>query len=76
MCDKAVNTCFYVFTSVPDQYKTQKMCNRVIFEDTFMLIYSPNRYETQKMSNEAVTSKMLEKVYDAFLANNDILFYY
>ena len=27
MCNKAVNTCFFLFHSVPDQYKTQKMCD-------------------------------------------------
>ena len=26
MCDKAVNRCFFVFHSIPDQYKTQEMC--------------------------------------------------
>ena len=27
MCDKAVNTCFTVFYSIPNQYKTQEMCD-------------------------------------------------
>ena len=29
MCDKAVNRCFFVFASIPDQYKTQEMFNTV-----------------------------------------------
>ena len=65
------------------------MCDRVIFEDLFMLIYCPNRYKTQKMCDKAaddclaaikfipdwfVSSKMLEKVHDALLTNDDIRF--
>ena len=30
MCDKAVNRCFFVFHSIPDWYKTQEMCDRVV----------------------------------------------
>ena len=29
MYDKAVNNCPFVFGSIPDQYKTQEMCNNV-----------------------------------------------
>ena len=35
MCDKADNRCFFVFDSIPDQYKTQVMCDRVVSEDPF-----------------------------------------
>ena len=31
MCDKAVNRCFCVFDSIPDWYKSQKLCDRVVF---------------------------------------------
>ena len=30
MCDKAVNKCFFVFHSIPEQYKTQEMCDIVL----------------------------------------------
>ena len=30
MCNKAVNGCFFVFNSIPDRYKTQEMCDRVV----------------------------------------------
>ena len=30
MCNKAVNTCFFIFDSGPDHYKTQKMCDETI----------------------------------------------
>ena len=46
MCYKAVNTCFFIFNSVPDQYKTQEMCNRVGSKDPFMLKYCHDRYKT------------------------------
>ena len=66
------------------------MSDRYVSDDFFMLIYCPNRYKTQKTCDEAaddclgalklfpdwfVTSKMLENVHDALLANDDILFF-
>ena len=30
MCDKSVDTCPFMFDSVPDQYKTQKMCYKAV----------------------------------------------
>ena len=38
---------------VPDQYKTQEMCNRTVQSDTCMLVYVPDQFVTQKMSDEA-----------------------
>ena len=35
MCDKAVDTCLFVFDSVPDRYKTQKMCVKVVSQEPF-----------------------------------------
>ena len=43
MCDKAVNRCLLVFIYIPDRYKTQEMCGRVISEDPFMLVYCPDK---------------------------------
>ena len=31
-----------------DCYKTQKMCDKVISEDRFMLVYDPDRYKTER----------------------------
>ena len=39
MCHKAVNTCFIVFSSVSDWYKSQEMCERVVSEGPFVLIF-------------------------------------
>ena len=30
MCDKAVGTCAFAFGSVPDQFKTQEMCDKAV----------------------------------------------
>ena len=35
MCDIAVNRCDFVFDYIPDWYKTQEMCDRVVSEDSF-----------------------------------------
>ena len=35
MCNKAVNRCFFVFDSIPDPFKTQEMCDRVVSENPF-----------------------------------------
>ena len=54
MCDTLVNTCVFVFHSVFDLYKTQEMWDRVVSEDSFMIIYCPYKYKTQNMYVEAV----------------------
>ena len=66
------------------------MSDRVISEDTFMLVYCPDKYETQKMCDEAVddcltvlkfvpdwffTSKTMKILDNVLHANDDILFY-
>ena len=86
MCYKAV--IFFVFDSFPDRYKTQKMCDRVVSEDAFLITYSPDKYITQKMCDEAVddslatlklipdwfvTSKMIEKRFTALYADENRL---
>ena len=39
---------------VPDQYKTQEMCDKVVKENPWMLEHVPDQFVTQKMCNEAV----------------------
>ena len=78
---------FLVFLYIPDQYKTQEMSNRVIFEDPFSIRYIPDQYKTKQMSIEAVddclaplkfvpdwfvTGKILD---NALHSNDDILFH-
>ena len=45
---------FFVFDSIPDWYKTQEMCDRVISEDHFVIVYCPNKYKTQRMWDKTV----------------------
>ena len=54
MCGKEVNTYSFAFDSVPDWYKTQEMCDRVAYENPFLMVYFPDEYTTQKMCDEAV----------------------
>ena len=49
MCDKAVNTCFFVFDSIPDQYKTQEMYDTVLSKDSSLIVYCPDKHKTQRM---------------------------
>ena len=37
--DKAVNRCFFVFDSIPDQYKTQEICDNVVSEGPSLIVY-------------------------------------
>ena len=59
------------FKEIPDQYKTQKMCNEAVQNDPEMLEHVPDQYKTQKMCNEAVQRnpdpEMLEHVPDQFV---------
>ena len=89
MCDKAVNRCFFVFDSIPNQYITQEMCNNFISEDPFSIRYVPDQYKTQQMCDKAVddclsatkfvrdrfvTSKMIRKHFTALYADENILY--
>ena len=47
MRNKAFNRCFFVFNSIPVQYKTEEKCDRVVFEDLFSMRYVPDQYKTQ-----------------------------
>ena len=39
---------FFVIDSIPKQYKTQEICDRVVSEDPFMIVYYPDKYKTHK----------------------------
>ena len=38
---------FFIFHSIPNQYKTQEICNIFISEDLFSTRYVPDQYKTQ-----------------------------
>ena len=45
MCDKTVDRCFFVFDSIPNQYKTQELPDRVFSEDHFLIVCFPDKYK-------------------------------
>ena len=54
MCEKDVNIYDSTIQFVPDCYKTQKICDKVICEDPFMLVKDPDRYKTQGTCDKVV----------------------
>ena len=46
ICDKAVNR-FFLFDSIPDLYKTQEMCCRVVSKNPFLIGCCPDKYLTK-----------------------------
>ena len=65
------------------------MCERVVSEDSFLVVYCPDKYKTQRMCDEAVdgslaalklipdwfvTSKIIEKLYIALYADKNVLY--
>ena len=87
MSDKAVNTCPFIFDFVPDGYMTQKLCYKIISEESFLLKYCLDKNKTREMSHKAadyflltlkfvpdwfVTSKMIRKL-DILLFSNDYI---
>ena len=45
---------FFVFSSIPNQYKTKEMYNSIICDDSFLIILVPDQYKTQKICDKAV----------------------
>ena len=88
MCHKAIDRCFFVFDSIPDQYKTPEMCDRVVSKDPSLIIYCPDKYKTQRMWDEAVddsltvlkfipdwfdTRKMIKKLLTLLCAGGNVI---
>ena len=44
---KAINKFHFVFDSVPDQFNTQKLCNKLFSDDPSKLKYCHDRCKTQ-----------------------------
>ena len=59
MCNQAVKICFFVFDSIPDQYKTQEICDLVVPLYPSLIVYCPDKiYITQRMCDEAVDDSL------------------
>ena len=56
MCVEAVNTCPFVFDSIPDWCKTKKICVKVVSKDPFMLKYCLDRYKTPEFCDKTIDS--------------------
>ena len=39
---------FFVFDSIPDEYKTQEICDIVVSLHSLLIAYCPDKYVTQK----------------------------
>ena len=90
MWEKAAQRCFFVINFIPNQYKSQEICDRVVSEDPFFVVYCPDKYKTQRMYDEAVddslaalklvsnffvTSKMIKKLFSALCTDENILYF-
>ena len=81
---------FFVFVSIPDQFKNQETSDRVVSEDPSLIFYCPDKYVTQKMCDKVVNdslatlkpipnwfvaSKMIKKLFTALYADENILYF-
>ena len=79
ICDKAVDTCLFVFDSVADWYKTQEMCDKFVSKKPFMLKMCDKLFISYLLTLECVpdwfaTNKMLEKRDNSVFSYGDIFF--
>ena len=49
---------FFVFYFMPNCFKTEEMCDRVVPEDALFIVYWSDNYITQKMCDEAVDNSL------------------
>ena len=81
---------FFVFYSIPDQYKTKEKGKLVVSLYFPFIVYCPYKYITQEICDEtcddslaaqdlipdwSVTSKMIKKLFTALYADENILFF-
>ena len=60
--------------SIPDQYRTQEICDIIIMLYPFLIVHCPNEYTSQKMCDEAVDDSLasLKLIADWFVKNKTI----
>ena len=54
-CTKAGHEYFFVFDSIPDQYKTQEICDIVVSLYSSLIVYYSDKYLTQRMCDGVFT---------------------
>ena len=71
MCNEAVRNGSWL-SFVPDQYKTQRMCNEVVHAMPKVFHWIPERFKTQNLCKKAVEKdpSMLKYVPDHFKAGS------
>ena len=82
-CNKAVDRCFIVFDFIPNRYKTNEMCDRVVSKNSFKLMYCVNRFCNEAVSLPALnfildwvfTSKYIKKLPSALYVDDEILYF-
>ena len=57
MCDKVVDRCFFVFDSIPDQYRSQEMWQSCFWR-SFLIVYCTHKYKTRRLCDEAVDGSL------------------
>ena len=77
MYEEAVRVDLRSLGDVPDHFKTQEMCKRVVKENP-VLKYVPDRFTTQKMCDEAVShgTSSLQYVPDYFVTQQQVKLWY
>ena len=74
MCNKSINRCFFVFDSVPDQYKSQEMCDRFVSKCDEAV--DDDYLATLKLILEwFVTSKTIKGLFTTLHADKNILYF-
>ena len=66
MCDKTISENPFMLKYCPDKYITQKMCDRAVDDFLPSLNFVPDFF---------VTIKMIKKLFTAFYANENILYF-
>ena len=54
MCKNVIKKLPFVIRSIPDWYKTQEMCDKVILENEGTFMFVSECYKNQKMCNKAI----------------------
>ena len=49
---------FFVFDSISDQYKTQEICDIVVYLYPLLIVFCPDKYKTYRICDEAVDDSL------------------
>ena len=55
--NKEVRRKLRFLVSVPNYFKTQKLCDKAVEKDSWLLRYVPDHYETQEMLEKVIEKK-------------------